>query len=255
MSASWLEEHLETFVRPHLKFIPKIETDPKRDYHIRRWSPVTLKALKAVWEEAKRRSQGRQILLAGRDVWQFEVLARIEDTPTIFRPDISGTVARWSPRVVKEDYSECYLLDTGYKGSVPLALGIPNFDLIHVSPGLYAEKELRDRRAGHQVFPHAPDFPGKGDKGFAPPKKVGEVWVPAVEGRVYGLAPLLEQSQKYWVQAFVDTNNQIQQTLCPLSDDEKTWPGAFNRAAQTTQLIARYMLENRRPLRAQRRDP
>lgn len=139
----WLDEHLETFVRPFLRTIPN--PDPK-DHWVVAFKATHIKALVNVWAEAKKRSKGRQILLAGRDVYLFEVLARLEGYPTIFRPDISRDTAKH----VKENYKECYLLDTGFQGSVPKALGMEHYDLISFSGG---DKEL------HQVFPNSSGEP------------------------------------------------------------------------------------------------
>lgn len=160
MASTWLEEHLETFVRPYLGHIPKV--DPK-DWNIQNWTPLRIRALRAIWNQAKVRSGGRPIILAGRDVFLIEVLARLENYPTTFRSDIS------SPTVglVKEDYSKYYCLDTGFRGSIPKALKCEAWDLI----SCYSEKT-------HQVFPRA-----------------------KVYGHTTNVAGALETVSKYWTRA------------------------------------------------------
>lgn len=194
----WLEHHLETFVRPNLKKIPVVTRVAMNDFPLNQWKPVHLKALHATWKEAKKKAKSRQILLAGRDVYLFEVLARLEGFPTIFRPDISGPVAK--AKIVKEDYTQCYLLDTGYAGTVPKALGIENFGLISCG-GSYNKEQVK-----HQIFPKA-----------------------------LALAGILEGVSKYWTQAglryHVDPKACV--IIQTLSDDP-----VFTKAAIMTQYVA-----------------
>lgn len=226
MLSTWLDDHLENFVRPKLGKIPDIST-----VYEELWPPKVLKTLKAVWEQAKRRSQGRRILLPGRDVWEFEVLARMEGTTTVFRPDISGEVGRNAATCVFEDYTNFYALDTGYSGSVPRGLKMTHYDLIALNPSSYLSHDplLPARRVEHQVFPRA--FLcglGKVEK--------GKPYTPPVYGTLYQLATKLEGAPKYWERAVLggglkDPKRPIVQGLSPNE--------IFTSAAIVTQIIAR----------------
>ena len=141
---SWLDQHLEEFVRPQLGYIPDV--DPANEW-IRKFNRNALIALNRIWRQTKVLAAGRTILLPGRDVFLFEVLARmLDDYPTIFRPDISSAVAPY----VAEDYTKTFVLDTGYKGSIPKAMSIPNWALVCYN---YASKDNLEHKAKRQVFP------------------------------------------------------------------------------------------------------
>ena len=119
---SWLAEHLETFAKPILGYVPTQLTDTTRFF-----SPQEMSVIKNMWRSVKceARRSGKQMLLAGRDVFVFEVLARREGYPTTFRPDISRlTVAH-----VKEDYSDYFLFDTGFMGSIAKGLRIKQYTM------------------------------------------------------------------------------------------------------------------------------
>jgi len=117
---SWLELHIKDFILPELGFLPK----PNQVF-----SNNELTAIKNIWRAAKRNSKGKRILLAGRDVWIFEVLARRENFPTLFHPEISREVAINLSKTEKSKLREYYLFDTGFVGTVPKALGIEHFNL------------------------------------------------------------------------------------------------------------------------------
>jgi hypothetical protein len=189
MLSTWLDQHAETFVRPKLGFIPNVDT---KDYNIIQLGSRRLDQLKNVWEAAKKKAGGRMILLPGRDVFLFEVLARMEEFPTIFRPDISTLVSPY----VKEDYTDCYLLDTGYKGTIAKDLKIQNYGLIEFS--IYSQKpeELKANKAKYQVM-ESQD----------------------------GLAGVLEGTPKYWQRGYWHGGRIIQK----ISD-----VGIFSIAAQAT---------------------
>lgn len=175
---TWLDEHLETFVRPVLGRIPEVNP---RDSWVMQFNPKVLVALNLIWEQATRLARGRTILLPGRDVFLFEVIARMKDDyPTIFRPDISGAVAPY----VTEDYSDCFVLDTGYKGSIPKAMKIPNWSLVRFDFGGRKPEDV----ARWQVFPKS-------------------------RGRYYtSLSGSLEACPKYWTRAgyFTETKKVTQ---------------------------------------------
>lgn len=224
MSASWLDKHLETFVRPYLGHIPLI--DPN-NHCVQYLHPKALTCLLSVWKEAKKLAGSRQMLLAGRDVWLFEVLARLEDFPTIFRSDISSIVA---PHV-KEDYTACYLLDTGYHGSVPKAMKIESYGLIKLTSDSPTEKKK------HQVFPRMRLIRYHPQTG---------VPIGGPQNNLENLAGNLECMYKYWTQG----------SILPLIDNYVygPWPepkivqtlsskAEFAVAAMTTRLVANHWKE------------
>ena len=254
---SFLEEHLETFVRPNLGHIPNVnpkETGPNL------WTPKLITCLEAVWKQAKRRAGERKILLAGRDTWEFEILARVEGVPTDFRPDISTVVAvcglgylltggydfdrKGEPHpLIKEDYSEHYLLDSGYKGTIPKALGVKNWDMVVLALGSIGfgsaskekQQEVLDQ---HQVFPVA----YRGTK-----NKLGHVANSSKQSPIFNLLSPLEGSPKYWTTGtHTPDKTQIVQKLALdkhcLELPNKANPKGrysipFERAAMITQLI------------------
>jgi hypothetical protein len=197
MAANWIDKHLKKFVKPHLGYIPKVDPDC---YGISAYTPKMLSILLTVWEEAKRQSYGRKFLLTGRDTWEFEVLARLDDFPTIYRPDISSSTKDF----IKEDYSECYLLDSGNMGTVPKALGIKNYHLVLCCQTGQAKKD-------HQILY---DFPRRSQT-------------------IERLYTALEDSPKYWTSAYIPYNkkNTIHQILIPKGDN-------FAHAAMLTMHIA-----------------
>src|SRR4051812_14149775 len=113
---AWIDQHLEEFVKPHLGGIPSLKIQ-ERHYLNYYDDEVFLGFLVKAWEEVKKRAEGRKIILAGRDVFLFEVLAQTEGfKDTTFRSEISGKVAR--AKIISQDlYKDFYLIDTGYKGS------------------------------------------------------------------------------------------------------------------------------------------
>jgi hypothetical protein len=158
---SWLQDHLENFVKPLLGEIPILSNGD------RYFTNEELVIIKAIWRAVRNESKrlGIPILFPGRDTWVWEVLARRENYPTVFRPDISATTCAH----VKDDYSNYLVLDTGYSGSVPKALKCKYYLLgssnsvphaISHSPN---EKSARERFMGsliagkvdtsHMVFP------------------------------------------------------------------------------------------------------
>ena len=253
---SFLEQHLEEFVRPNLGHIPNIDPTIQGP---NLWTPKMITCLEAVWKQAKRRANGRKILLAGRDTWEFEILARIEGVPTDFRPDISTSVAvtgltyfpngggydfdrKGKPHpLIKEDYSEHYLLDSGYKGTIPKSLGVKNWDMVRLSLGSLVsasrdkQQEVLDQ---HQVFPLA----YRGTR-----NKLGQIVSSNKQSPVYNLVSSLEGSPKYWTSGTHNLDKtQIVQKLALdkqyMEYPSKTCPAGrystrFEKAAMITQLI------------------
>lgn len=134
MSTSWLAEHLETFVKPYLGFIP-VEYDTKY------FSAEEMTVIKNCWRSVKTSAKGRKVLLAGRDVFVFEVLARRENFPTLFLPECS----RETVSAIRLEEKDVYLFDTGFMGTIPARLGIDSFGLLS-----YANKS---RAVEKQIFP------------------------------------------------------------------------------------------------------
>lgn len=172
---TWLDEHLETFVRPQLRCIPAVNQD---DIWIKTFKLKTVSGMIALWNRTKVLAKGRTILLPGRDVFLFEVVARMQgDYPTIFRPEISSAVAPY----VAEDYTDTFVLDTGYRGSIPLAMKIPNWALVRYGSG--SPEMLNVKK--YQVFPKA------------------------TKGVFTSLSPTLEGCPKYWTRAYMDAAGSV----------------------------------------------
>ena len=129
----WLQTHLESFVKPHLGFIPE-----KIDF----FSQTELTIIKNVWRSVKRQAGTRPVLLAGRDVFVFEVLARREGYPTIFKSQISRATSHLFQHFFPPD---TFLFDTGFVGSIPKALDLQAFSLLSA---------LQLISSKYQVFPH-----------------------------------------------------------------------------------------------------
>lgn len=221
-ASTWLDEHLETFVRPVLGEIPPPLEDPKNTY-VQWFSPRTVTLLQAVWERVKVLAGGREILLPGRDVHLLEVLARIEGFPTIFRPDISGATCSYVKE--KQAYKECYCVDTGYAGSVPRTLEIRNYGLMRFSSWTYyanprsggmtkaaesANAVVLKTRLNHQIFPYVRDHNN-------------------------ALPSYLEGMPKYWERGHLDGNNPI------IAPQELAPPNSFRTCASIIRLIAKRM--------------
>jgi hypothetical protein len=118
----WLDRHLTEFVKPVLDYLPTLPTN-----HTPYFTPSEMSVIKNMWRSVKREARrlNKPLLLAGRDVFIFEILAQREGFPTVFRPDISRlTVAH-----IKEDYSKHFLFDTGFAGSIPRALKCQAFQM------------------------------------------------------------------------------------------------------------------------------
>lgn len=119
--ASWLEEHLETFVRPVLGEIPNVGPA------VAPFAGPYVKPLKALLEAMKKESKGRPIILPGRDVFMPWLVASLDRYPVTFRPDISSAVCGHVS--LKGLYHEYYGVDSGFHGSVLKALGVKQWNL------------------------------------------------------------------------------------------------------------------------------
>ncbi len=200
--STWIDEHLETFVRPHLGYVPNKDDDGNS--YVGQFTPRGLAALHALWIKTKARAGNKTILLAGRDVFLFEVLARMEGSDTIFRPDISSHTYTYFYKCfpqLKDKIRECYCVDTGYRGSIPIGLGITEFSLISATS---ADQTKRDQI---QIFPRA-------------------------RGQCVSLAGTLESVPKYWRTA------QMAVGYKSIVQDIETNKTVFARAAVLTRHVA-----------------
>lgn len=117
----WLKQHLENFVQPVIGTIPSSLEEP------RYLSIDDMAVIKNAWRSMKRTAKGKTILLPGRDVWVFEVLARRENYPTLFIPQCSRLALDGVEILRADDYA---LLDTGFAGSIPKGLRIDDYLLL-----------------------------------------------------------------------------------------------------------------------------
>lgn len=144
---AWIDEHLETFVRPVLGYVPNIPTSFEEDddpeslwngyYWTRKFTPARIALLNTTWQAAKAKmlqNKKESILLPGRDTFLFEIMAKVEGfEATIFRPEISSEVASGGVKL-NPDASKwskvCYGVDSGYAGTIMTKLSIPVFGLV-----------------------------------------------------------------------------------------------------------------------------
>lgn len=234
----WLDEHLETFVRPNLGSIPDINRTRMAD---KGWTEKRISALHAIWTQCKRLAEGRPILLPGRDVWLLEVLARMEGFPTTFRKDISSCVAKSG--LLKEDFSHFHAFDTGYSGSVPKALKCEHWHLMTWSgmgpkpedPKIKnkTQKRLEQYRSleAHMIFPYVQR--GKYNN--------SGIYISSPSPLVH-IAGALEGSMKYWQRAEVRyaprVSNEPSKAIALEPQMIEPNPEYFKNAAIITRLIA-----------------
>lgn len=117
---SWLEQHIQEFVKPQ---IGDFDQTP-----LGYFTQEELTVLKNSWRSIKRQANGQTVLLPGRDVFLFEVLARRENYPTIFMPECSRMTVRHIAKELPE-LKDYFLFDTGFAGSIPRNLGTNKFKL------------------------------------------------------------------------------------------------------------------------------
>jgi len=98
--------------------------------HSRPWEPIeTWRRIRNSFRSVASicRKLNRTLLLPGRDVWVYEVLAKKSNLPSIFIPSISRAVANSDLLdVVLEENNVTgkeIMLDTGFVGSIPKAIG------------------------------------------------------------------------------------------------------------------------------------
>lgn len=209
---SWLNDHLNAFVKPIVGYIPTLPKD-----YASLFTPNELSIIKSQWRAVKcaAKQVGKPILLAGRDVFVYEILARRENYPTTFRPDISRLTAEH----VKEDYSGHFLFDTGFAGSIARDLKITQYTmgsssevLSFFSNGSCNCLACRRKRGiqplvkdVHQVFPRM-----KGSRSLA----LKIEWTPKYWKRGYTRQERGLLSDNNWA----DWTHNIHQDLSPLSE-------------------------------------
>lgn len=144
MASRWIDKYIEEFARPYLG--PEIPNPDPNDINVQSFHRgLLIMRLINLWDKAKEWAGDRTILLPGRDTYAFFVLASIEGFDRfIFRPDISSCMAR--NNLIKDDYSHTFCVDTGYSGTVPMALRIPDYRLV-----LCTDPKRKQR---HQIFPN-----------------------------------------------------------------------------------------------------
>ena len=138
----WLSEHLESFVKPYLGYIPDTEGSELRKMYL---SSVEMTLIKNIWRSLKKRAREEKkiIVLPGRDVFIFEILARREGIPTIFMPECSRQTVQEVKLPINP--TKAIILDTGFLGTIPNTLGVKSFGMV----------SHHDRSASNpnQIFP------------------------------------------------------------------------------------------------------
>jgi len=101
----------------------------------------------------KMRRQG-SLLLPGRDVWCWEVMARKLTVPSTFDARVSRSVA-WNQKALRtciddwqiQDWKDVLFFDTGFAGSIPKAIaqaeGLPNINMLLLSSGVNQHQIFR----------------------------------------------------------------------------------------------------------------
>jgi len=131
---NWLETHIEEFVKPVAGDGFNTESFLAETHyecvHGRTFTQEELTVIKNAWRAIKKQARGRQILLPGRDVFIFEILARRENYPTVFMPECSRASVAHIAKHLPPPVRGCFLFDTGFAGSIPRNLRIKNYSLL-----------------------------------------------------------------------------------------------------------------------------
>jgi len=125
MTRSWLQQHFSSFVYPRLGVSKATLAIASEAFPAPYFTPAEMTAIKEVWRATLCAARGRRIILAGRDVWLFEVLARRSGSKTVFLPALSrNTVGHssWRSLIKRDDF----LFDTGFSGTIPQKLQLHN---------------------------------------------------------------------------------------------------------------------------------
>ena len=176
----WLADHQRDFVEP---IKATLSTTGRVSFFGSSIESQDMSLIKNAWRSAKKLSKGKTILLMGRDVWPFEVLARREGFPTIFDPRCSRQTCYHSDYQIYNK-AKHVLLDTGFEGTIARVL--------HIDCILLSANQL-SAVAHTQVFPKM-----KGAR---------------------SLALRLEALPKYWDSGrIVDGSGAIKQDYSPLCE-------------------------------------
>lgn len=165
---SWLTMHVEEFVKPVLG-------DAFSEESLGYFTPEEMTVIKNSWRSIKKAANRRQILLPGRDVFVWEILARRENYPTIFMPECSRLTVNTLAEQLGPSITNCYLFDTGFAGSIPKSLRSKRFNML----------SHHDRLDNVQIFPRL---------SFS-----------------RGLALKIEKTPKYWSTGRLGSENEIVQ--------------------------------------------
>lgn len=178
----WLRDHLENFVKPYLGFIPEVKASDECFFR-----PEEMTLLKNVWRSAKAiaKEKGLGMLLTGRDMWAFHVLACREGYAHVYRPEIGRSTKQY----VREDYRKFFCLDSGFSGSIPRHFQCEAWMLLH---NISANGFTVVHTCGRRLANASPFF-----KELAPIQNDLHQVFPRCR-RVRDLCTLLEQHPKYW---------------------------------------------------------
>ena len=176
---AWLDDHLENFVEP---VVPNFVRNLDRRTQMNYFSQQELTVIKNAWRSVKKNAQGKRILLAGRDVFIFEILAQRERYPTFFVPECSRMTVHDIAKLIP-DPDTYFLFDTGFAGSIPRGLRMDAF------------KMLSAYENTQQIFPRL---------SFS-----------------RGLALRIEHTPKYWSTGHVDADGNVSQSLSSVGEFER----------------------------------
>lgn len=144
----WWEWYLEDWVRLVCGEIPSVTASEIVEHGY--LNELRIRTLFKTWARAKECAGARTMLLAGRDVWLLELLARLDGFPTVYRPEISGSVAKAMGNT--PTFKHMFLVDTGFKGTVPKVLGVEHWKLMCYDPPPYTTLPTRELEK-YQLFP------------------------------------------------------------------------------------------------------
>lgn len=178
---SWLRRHIEELsdTSPYVDQLSPFRLASNMTEFIKiepsYFEPNEMAMLKNIWRSVKIVAKNQPLLLPGRDVFIFEILARRENYPTLFMPEISRAVVR----DFKTNLSNYFIFDTGFIGSIPRALNVDSFKLLSYT------HNRQSKEHGKQLYPNM-----GGSRGFA---------------------LKIEKTPKYWQTAHIDTDGKIRQ--------------------------------------------
>lgn len=165
---SWLTMHIEEFIVPVLG--ENFSQEP-----LGYFTQEEMTVVKNAWRSIKKKANGKPVLLPGRDVFIFEILARREDYPTIFIPECSRQTVGMLNEKIGDSIRDHFLFDTGFAGTIPKAFQTKRFNML----------------SHHQMGGNVQIFPRL--------------------SLSRGLALKVEKTPKYWTSGRVDLDEQVVQ--------------------------------------------